>query len=402
MFKMNFSFIAIAIIALVSCQSNKKKEITAPPPASIDNIQQRIENNIHIIDENGKNSSTTTTIESRMEALNVAGVSIAVFDNNKILWSKGYGKKNRETDENVNESTLFQAASISKPIASVAAFKLIEGNKFSLNEDVNSKLIRWQVPDNEFTKTEKVTPKRIMSHTSGLGTSGFQGYNKKDSVPTLLDILQGSPITNSEPVRVVQKPGESELYSGGGMEVLQMLMEDVTKEEFPRLLNTLIFKPTGMGNSSFAYPLPERLSNLTANGYDENGSVIDGGYHIYPEKAAAGLWTNPSDLALFMIALGKSYRGEDNRLLSQESAKTMMTRVPNAGGIGIGIDGEGAAFRFRHTGGNAGFVCYAVSFANTGRGAVIMTNSDNGFPLIHEIIRAISKEYNWPAMWMRE
>ena len=119
--------------------------------------QDTFENNIYKIDENGKNDSIATTLESRMEALNVPGVSITVFDNNKILWSKGYGKKNKETGKNVNESTLFQAASISKPVASVAAFKLIEKNKFSLNENVNSKLDRWQVPDNQFTKIEKVT-----------------------------------------------------------------------------------------------------------------------------------------------------------------------------------------------------------------------------------------------------
>ncbi|RSK40415.1 serine hydrolase domain-containing protein [Mangrovimonas spongiae] len=396
-----FSLLAIIVVVLSSCLSNKKDNKNHTTAREI-NFQQRVENNIYKINKNGEDDSTATTIESRMKALNVAGVSISVFNNNKILWSKGYGKKNKETGEDVNKHTLFQAASISKPIASVAAFKLIEENKLSLNENVNSKLIRWQIPDNEFTKTEKVTLRRIMSHTSGLGTSGFQGYNKKDSIPTLLEILQGSEITNSEPVRVVQKPGESELYSGGGMQVLQMLIEDVTKKEFPKFLNTIILKPTKMNNSSFVYPLSKKLERLTANGYNKNSNVIDGGYHIYPEKAAAGLWTTPTDLALFMIALGKSYRGEDNNLLSQESAKTMMTRVPNAGGIGIGLDGKGEAFRFRHTGGNAGFVCYAVSFADTGRGAVVMTNSDNGFPLIHEIIRAISRAYNWPAMWMHE
>ena len=401
MSKIIFRLLVIAL-AFLSCNSNKTKKITDSTKDGEIAMRESVENNIYRIGENGKNDSTTTTLTSRMEALNVPGVSITVFDDNKILWSKGYGKKNKETGEDVNERTLFQAASISKPLASVAAFKLIERNILSLDENVNLKLDRWQVPDNEFTQIEKVTPRRIMSHTSGLSTSGFQGYNKRDSIPTLLEIVQGSEITNSEPVRVVQKPGASELYSGGGMEVLQMLMEDVTGEAFPKLLNTLVLDPTGMENSSFAYPLTERLQNLTANGYDENGYVVEGGYHIYPEKAAAGLWTNPTDLALFMIALGKSYRGENTVLLSQESAKTMMTRVPNAGGIGIGIDGKGKAFRFRHTGGNAGFVCYAVSFANTGRGAVVMTNSDNGFPLIHEIVRAISKAYNWPAMWMRE
>lgn len=395
---LKFGFLLI-LMTIFACQSKKNNTLSSEKNIS---TQERVEKNIYRIGENGNNDSVATTLESRMKELNVPGVSIAVFDNNEILWSKGYGLKNKETGEKVTENTIFQAASISKPVTSVAAFKLIEDNKLTLDENVNLKLKRWQVPDNEFTKKEKVTPSWIMSHTSGLSTSGFQGYCQKDSIPTLIEILQGSEITNSEPVRVIQKPGESELYSGGGMEVLQMLMEDVSGKEFSQLMNDLVLNPTGMKSSSFNYPLPEPLHNLTTKGYDEEGNVVCGGYHIYPEKAAAGLWTTPSDLAYFMIALGKSYRGEDTSLLKQSSAQTMMTRVPNAGGTGIGIDGDGEAFRFRHNGGNAGFRCYAVSFANTGRGVIIMTNSDNGFQLIHEIVRAVAREYNWSPMFMRE
>ena len=389
----------LILMIIWACQSKKDNGLSSQHEIS---AQVLFENNFYRINEDGNNDSSAITLESRMEELNIPGVSITVFDNNQILWSKGYGLKNKETGEKVNENTVFQAASISKPVASVAAFKLIENHKLTLDENVNLKLKRWQVPDNEFTEKEKVTLSRIMSHTSGLNASGFQGYCIKDSIPTLIEILRGSEITNSEPVRVVQKPGESELYSGGGMEVLQMLMEDVSGKEFHQLLDDLVLSPTGMKSSSFKFPLPEALHNLTSNGYDENGNVVCGGYHIYPEKAAAGLWASPSDLARFMIALGKSYRGEDTSLLKQSSAETMMTRVPNAGGIGIGIDGEGKAFRFRHTGGNAGFTCYAISFANTGRGVVIMTNSDNGFPLIHEIVRAVSRAYGWPPMFMGE
>lgn len=389
----------LILMIIWACQSKKDNGLSSQHEIS---AQVLFENNFYKINEDGNNDSIAITLESRMEELNIPGVSITVFDNNQILWSKGYGLKNKETGEKVNENTVFQAASISKPVASVAAFKLIENHKLALDENVNLKLKRWQVPDNEFTEKEKVTLSRIMSHTSGLGTSGFQGYCIKDSIPTLIEILRGSEITNSEPVRVVQKPGESELYSGGGMEVLQMLMEDVSGKEFHQLLDDLVLSPTGMKSSSFKFPLPEALRKLTSNGYDENGNVVCGGYHIYPEKAAAGLWASPSDLARFMIALGKSYRGEDTGLLKQSTAETMMTRVPNAGGIGIGIDGEGKAFRFRHTGANAGFTCYAISFANTGRGVVIMTNSDNGFPLIHEIVRAVSRAYGWPPMFMGE
>lgn len=399
--KITFGLIAILIV-LASCQSKKKKNDVDTLVEKEINIQYRIENNIYPIDKKSENDSTETTLASRMKILNVPGLSITVFDNDEILWSKGYGKKDKSTGEQVTENTLFQAASISKPVTSVAAFKLIEENKFSLDEDVNIKIKRWQVPNNEFTQNEKVTVSRIMSHTSGLSTSGFQGYSKKDSIPTLKEILQGSKVTNSVPIRVIQEPGVSEKYSGGGMTVLQMLMEDVTGKDFPKLLDDLVLTPAKMHNSSFEYPIPKRLSNLTSNGYDKEGNVIDDGYHIYPEKAAAGLWSTSPDLARFMIALGKSYRGDENSLLQQSSAQIMMTRVPNAGGTGIGIDGEGKAFRFRHSGRNAGFICYAVSFSDTGRGVVIMTNSDNGFPLIHEIVRAVSKEYDWPALWMHE
>lgn len=393
--------IVLVLTITAGCQPKKKNEDNQSPVPKT-STQEFVENRIRRIDHTGKSDSITTTLELRMKELNVPGVSITVFDNNEILWSKGYGYSDKEKGKMVNENTLFQAASISKPVASVGAFKLIEQHKFDLDENVNLKLKRWQVPDNEFTETEKVTPSRIMSHTSGLSTSGFQGYEVTDSIPTLKQILEGSSITNSEPVRVVQKPGESERYSGGGMTVLQMLMEDVSGQKFDKLMDSLVLNPIGMKNSSFAYFIPQKLENKISMGYDENGNKIQGGYHLYPEKAAAGLWSNPTDLAHFMIALGKSFRGEENGILTQSSAQIMMTRVPNAGATGIGIDGEEDAFRFRHTGGNAGFKCYAVSFANNGRGVVIMTNSDNAFPLIHEIVRAVSEEYNWPPMWMRE
>jgi len=400
--KINFSLI-ILLISLLSCQTEKKKKTSTNSSIIKSNsLQNKVENNIYRIDKNGVNDSLSTTIESRMKELNIPGISITIFDNNEIIWAKGYGLKNKENNEKVNENTIFQAASISKPVTSVAAFKLIEQGKIQLDENVNIKLKRWQVPENEFTITEKVTARRIMSHTSGLGTSGFQGYNKKKSIPSLVQVLEGSKITNSDPVRVIQKPGEAEYYSGGGLQVLQLLMEDVSEQKLSELTENLIFKPIDMKSSSFNYPLPQKLNDLTTNGFDSNGKTINGGYHLYPEKAAAGLWTTPTDLAKFMIALGKSYRGENGGVLEQSSAQLMMKRVPNAGGTGIGIDGEGDSFRFRHTGGNAGFSCYAVSFANKGRGFVIMTNSDNGFPLNHEVARAISKAYNWPAMWMRE
>ncbi|ODB38591.1 serine hydrolase [Pseudoalteromonas sp. BMB] len=387
-----------ALVTVASC-AEQKLEAVAPDYV---NKQRVFEQSIREINDSGVSSETASTLQSRMSTYRVPAVSITVFDNNHILWSKGYGVTDEYSKVNVTPDTLFQAASISKAVTSFGAFKMIELGRFGLHEDVNSKLTRWQIPNNKFTKENKVTPSRIMSHTSGLNVQGFAGYGRNQKTPSLVQVLQGSELSNSPSVRVFQTPGKSEFYSGGGMTVLQLLMEDSSELSFSELMEKQVLKPLSMNNSSFKLASLNLPQYRVAKGHDLQANMIAGGYRLYPEKAAAGLWSTPSDLALFMIALGKSYRGDEESLLSPHFAKVMLTRVPGAGGTGIGLDGEGNAFRFRHSGGNAGYTCYAVSFASVGRGFVVMTNSDNGFQLIHEISRAISEIYDWPALWMHE
>lgn len=398
---MKLNYLSTVFWLVVFTVNVSAKEIVSSSDTA--KVKQKIfEHSIRAIDNNGESSETVSSLQSRMQALAVPGVSIAVFDNNQILWAKGYGVSMKAPKHQVTVDTVFQAASISKAVTSVAAFQMIESGKFDLDENVNNKLIRWQVPENQHTNKHKVTPRNIMSHTSGLSVSGFVGYKTKEQVPSIIDILNGENGSNSAAVRVFQTPGQSEYYSGGGMTVLQLLMEDTSEQSFAALLKQQLLEPLTMTNSTFDLQPKHVDSSNIASGFDGDGQLIAAGHHFYPEKAAAGLWSTPSDLAKFMIALGQAYRGESEKLLSQQSAKIMLTRVPSAGGTGIGIDGKAQAFRFRHSGGNAGFTCYAVSFANSGKGFVVMTNSDNGFRLIHEISRALSEVYNWPAMWMRE
>ena len=362
---------------------------------------QRIENKITPINKAGVDDGGYQTIQERMKALGVSGVSIAIFDRGQISWAKGYGLSDKSRASRVDTATLFQAASISKPVTSVATLRLVEANTLALDEDVNGKLRRWKVPDNGYTATEKVTPRRIVSHTAGLSVHGFLGYNRGDKLPTLPAILDGLPPANSPPVRVIDTPGKKEIYSGGGFTLLQLLLEDVTGKPFGALMKELVLRPAGMTQSTFALLLPRDKASLAAKGYQENGDTVDGGYHVYPELAAAGLWTTPSDLARFMLNISGSYRG-DTGILQPATVRKMLIKIPGAGGLGFGVDGAGETLRFRHSGGNAGFSCYAVCFAETGRGVSIMTNSDNGTQLIHELIRSISREYHWPAMWPRE
>ncbi|WP_206512976.1 serine hydrolase domain-containing protein [Larkinella soli] len=360
-----------------------------------------VENRLIPLTRSGADSGSYQTIYERMKALNVPGVSIAVFDNGEISWVKGYGLSDIVQAEPVDPATRFQAASLSKPVTSVAAFRLVEKQMLSLDEDVNLKLRRWKVPENEYTAGEKVTLRRIVSHTAGLTVHGFAGYRPGDPLPTVVDILDGIPPANSAPVRVKQIPGEKESYSGGGFTVLQLLLEDVTGKPFGALVEELVLQPVGMKQSTFRRPPPGGKASRAANGYEGNGRMVEGGYRVYPELAAAGLWTTPSDLARFMLDVSASYRA-DKGILRQTTVRQMLTKIPGAGGLGFGVDGSGETIRFRHSGGNAGFSCYAVAFARTGRGVVIMTNSDNGTPLIHELIRAVAREYHWPPMWPRE
>jgi CubicO group peptidase (beta-lactamase class C family) len=325
----------------------------------------------------------------RMGALHVPGVSVAIIDGYRIVWAHGYG-------EGITPETRFQAASISKPVAAMAALKLVEEGKLSLDEDVNAKLKSWKVPENQFTQQEKVTLRRLLSHSAGLTVHGFAGYDVSDKLPTLVQILDGVKPANSAAVRVDIKPGTESRYSGGGLTVMQLLMMDVTGTQFPQLMQSMVLSKIGMRQSTYQQPLPEAWKPYAAIGHDQNGAKLHGDWHIYPEMAAAGLWTTPSDLAQFAIELQLSKQGKANHVLSREMTNQMLTRQISDAGLGIMLAGKGEAEQFNHGGSNEGFKCLLVATMNTGQGVAIMTNGDQGGKLANEIRDAVAAEYHWP------
>ncbi len=396
-------FSACLAVALCACLPGAREMgAQAPRDTSLASRIARINQRVIAIAATGADSGAPQTLAQRMAAMKVPGLSIAIFDGGKIVWARGYGMRDVADGSPVDTGTLFQAASISKPVAATVMFRLIEQGLFTLDVDVNDKLTSWKVPPSPFTTIEKVTPRRAVSHMAGLTVSGFAGYAVGVPLPTLPQILDGLPPANSAPVRVDTTPGARERYSGGGVTVLQLMMQDVTHRKFEELARELVLGPVGMMQSTYVQPLPAALTGRAATAYDTQGRPVPGRYHVYPEQSAAGLWTTPSDLARFMLSIGRSYRGEPNGILRQATARKMLTAIPGGSGLGFGLSGEGAAFRYRHTGGNEGFRCYAVAFTATGRGVVIMTNSDNGSPLVRELGRAVSRELGWAALWMGE
>jgi CubicO group peptidase (beta-lactamase class C family) len=350
-----------------------------------------------------KGQNVSMKLAERMAFHKVPGVSIAVINEGKIEWAKGYGVLETAGSNAVTTETLFQAASISKPVTAMASLALVEQGKLNLDENVNSKLTSWHVPDNEFTKSEKVTLRRILSHSAGITVHGFPGYAADEKVPTLTQVLDGEkPAANTDPIRVDILPGKQLRYSGGGYTVLQQLMIDVTGKPFPDLLQEVVLGKIGMTHSTFAQPLRRELEGIAATGHRPGGEAIKGRWHTYPEMAAAGLWTTPSDLALFAIELMESAQGKSSKVLSPKMARQMLTKESGSYGLGISVGDIQGTTKFSHGGGNEGFTCILVAYVETGQGAIVMTNSDNGPRLFNEILRAISQEYNWKDNRPRE
>ena len=336
-------------------------------------------------------------LEDRMAYYNVPGVSIAVIDDGRIAWTKGYGVLENGSLQPVTPETLFQPASLGKPIVAMAALHFVETGLLDLDRDVNEQLASWQVPENSLTQHERVTLRRLLSHSAGVTVAGFVGYRQGMAVPNLQQILDGLPPANSDPILVDITPGTQERYSGGGYMIVQKLLEDVTGQPLPETIRQVVLDPLAMTSSTLEWPLPEGLRSLAAHGHRADGSPIAGGWHTYPEVGAgASMWSTPTDISRFVIQLMDAYRGSGGDLISQAMATEMLTPQINNRGLGpLVYDDGGDLFYFMHPGANDGYKSVMVGYPERRQGVVIMTNGDNGDLLWHEILNSISAEYRW-------
>lgn len=337
-----------------------------------------------------------TTLAARMAALKIPGVSIAFIEEGQVKWARAYGVTDVSERRTVTPDTLFQAASMSKAVAAAGALRLVDQGRLDLDEDVNSRLKAWQVPASALTATEKVTMRRLLSHTAGLTVSGFPGYAAGKPIPTTVQILDGVAPANTPAIRSFEAPGGAYAYSGGGYTVAQLAMVEAGGKDYPKLLQDLVLRPAGMRLSTYAQPLPGKLIPRSAVGHGIRGIAIAGERNTYPEYAAASLWATPSDYGRFLIALQDSYAGRPSALLSPSSAKAMMTAVDADYGLGLALGRRGGRPFIQHGGSNAGFQSNAFAFLDGSRqGVVIMTNGDAAVVLLPEIFRAVVAAYGW-------
>lgn len=278
----------------------------------------------------------------------------------------------------------------------MAALSLVEKGMLVLDEDVNRRLKSWKLPESEFTKEHKVTLRTLLTHTGGTTPSGFRGYASGVPVPTVVQLLDGAAPANSVAVRVDKVPGEGFRYSGGGMTVAQLLVTDVSGQPFVPFMKATVLDPLKMTHSSYEQPLPASMEFNAATAHNNQGLPITGKWNTHPEQAAAGLWTTPSDLALFAIELQQSRTGTSNKVLSKDMTTQMLTNsAASPFGLGIVVSGPNTVSSFNHSGSNVGFRTLLFAYAETGKGAVVMTNSDLGGEVTSELMRSLAKEYGW-------
>ena len=386
-----FTLAALAVIPLPLSRA-QQLAASADTPARIARIENGLLPSVVIEGQ----SAPAMKLADRMQYYHVPGVSIAFIDHGRIAWTRAYGMADVQTGRPVTPETLFQAGSISKPIAALGALSLVEKGKLKLDQNVNDELTSWKLPENEFTAQQKVTLRRILSHSAGTNVHGFSGYELNQPLPSVVQILSGTKPANSPAVQVTTVPGSVYSYSGGGIMVMQLMMMDATGKSFPALMHDLVLGPIGMSHSTYDQPLPPNLRDGAAHGYKANGEPVPGGFHVIPEMAAGGLWSTASDLALAAIEVQNEYAGSAHKVLSQSMAHEMLSRQKDNWGLGFEIEKPGATPRFDHFGVNVGFVSVLQAYRDAGQGIVIMTNGQQGEKLITEVLRSVAHEYAWP------
>jgi CubicO group peptidase (beta-lactamase class C family) len=327
-----------------------------------------------------------------LERLRIPGVSLAVLAGGALESARSWGVRDSGSGEPLTPETLLQAGSISKPVAALCALRLVASGRVGLDADVNEALVTWKVPAN-LGWQPRVTLRQLLSHTAGLTVHGFPGYRRDERAPSLVDVLDGQG--NTPEVRVSTMPGLQFSYSGGGYCVLQQLLVDLTGKPFPELARELVLDPLGMADSTYEQPLPEQLWGRAATGHRTGGRPVAGGWHVYPEEAAAGLWTTAVDLARFLAGVWEAAAGGADAILPFELAQELLqpqaANVPM--GLGLRLEGAGRSLLFGHGGDDQGFVAWMGAYVESGAGAVVMTNSDDGRQLIPPLRDAIARAY---------
>ena len=343
--------------------------------------------------EHGKFESLSDEIKKIIRDTKTVGVSVAIIDNYQVVWAKGFGVTEINTQDSVTHETLFQVASITKSITAMAVMKKIQDGSISLTDDVDKQLISWHIPDNNFAREFPVTVKGLLSHTAGVSSSQFPGYHQNEKLPTIVQALNGETPAQNERVKILSKPGSIFSYSNCGYWILAQLLEDVEKKQFEKIIQDDVLIPLEMTSTTFENRLPNERFKSVAFGHLSENKVIEQKYYIYEPTSAGGLWSTPNDIAKFLIEMQHSLNGQSNKIIDKKNSDLMITPVQGyALGFSREVRGTGVNF-FGHDGHNVGYISSMLASTDKGFGVVILTNSENGWKAINKIKKLVGRKF---------
>lgn len=326
-------------------------------------------------------SQLDAVVEQALRQHNVPGAAVAVVNNGEVSWTRGYGLADTVQRVPVTPDTVFDAASIAKPVTAWAIMTLVEDGRLDLDTPIERYLTRWHLPPSEYDH-DQITIRRILSHTAGLSTDGDTGVEPGAYVPTVEEALNGA-VLGMRPLRVAYPPAEDYHYSSVGYTLLEMAIEDVTGESFSSYIQREVLDPLGMVNSSYEWTAALRAK--AAVGHDWYNRPLP--VYQYSTRAQGGLHTTAEDIAIFMAASMPGPNGEPigRGVLMPESVAEMLMAVPFANeaesshvtGLGYDLIMSGDTLQgARKTGDHRGFKPIIVMDLQNNDGIAIMTNSD--------------------------
>lgn len=380
------------IIAALLCTQMVQAQESKPYTKEVEAKISQVENNL--IAWVKLDSSKNWNIYDRMKDLHIGGVSIAVINDFKIEWAKSYGWADTAEKKPVTNNTLFQIASIGKSLNAFGQMTLVQTGKINPEADINTYLHRWKFPYDAVSKGKRITLANLLSHTAGLSVHGFDGYEWNDTLPTLVQTLNGESPANNMPVRSLFEPGIKSEYSGGGIMISQAILEDITGMAYSDYLRKKVFLPLGMAHTSFS---TDPSSSNFATGYRFDGLNMGGKYMKFSEQACGGaVWSTATDLAKYIIEVQLSLKGKSNKVLSRKIVQQMLTPYLKETNVAFGcfIDSKKGELYFQHSGLNPGYCSQYYGSLERGRGVVVLVNSDMT-DFRDEVVNAVATVYGW-------
>lgn len=330
------------------------------------------------------------------------GLSIAVFDDYKLVHSQQWGVKNSSAIAPLDAQTAFSTASISKPVTALICVILEERGLLGLDEPIAQSLRNWQLPENEFTRNRPITWRDLLSHRAGTTQHGFADFYEGDKIPTLVESLRGEIPRYDGPIEIRSRPGTKWQYSGGGYVIVQLALEDRFGIPLHQLAQEYIFTPLHMNNTTMVQPGHVEFPVNAAMVHDNNAEVIRTGLPITPQIAASGMWSTPQDLAKFSLGLQRALADRPGSPISNRAARelTDVISLEDVGGMGMSLFrgfGFGGVDWLQHDGSNTGVGAEMLASMEGGRGIIMMANGDkpNRHPLFALLRREIITAMDW-------